>query len=146
MARLLYGEYDEADQVGVLVFPDLLHSTNYRLADPELQRFSSQGQIEKVISTLANFHATCTAFEHSKGEGQSLDQIFPFLKAEADHGGYIWFHSDMQAYLQEMYDTCLQFLKVREKAKKKNAFHSISTIYFSPFPAKRKPPHGLNNA
>ena len=51
---LLHGEYDDSENVGVLVFLDL-HTSNFKLCDPELQRISSHDQIEKVISTLGHF-------------------------------------------------------------------------------------------
>jgi hypothetical protein len=110
LPTLIHGEYDDVQKVGVLVFADL-YGLNYNLADPDLHRVSSQGHIEKVIKTMAAFHATCTAFEQSRKE--TFEEIFPFLQTDPGGGGYIWFQPDMQAYLQEMYDTCLQFLRVR---------------------------------
>ena len=71
-----------------------MQSHHYQLADPDLKRISSQNRIEKVITTLATFHALCTAFE-LKNES-NLDAIFPFLNASN-----IWFHADMQvSYLK----------------------------------------------
>ncbi len=108
MARLLHGEFDDDSGLGVLVFSDL-QSLHYELADPDLKRISSQSRIEKVVSTLAAFHAVCTAFEQS--QGNSLEQLFPFLNTGAEGHGNIWFHADMQIYVEEMYETCLKFLK-----------------------------------
>ena len=65
---------------------------------------------ENAPNFIATFHATCTAFQQ---EDDNLDEVLSFLSK--DHAGSIWFHSDMQAYLQEMYETCLQFLKVKPR-------------------------------
>lgn len=109
LPKLLHGQYDEENGLGVLVFADL-QSLNYELADPDLKRISLQSRIEAAISTLASFHAICNAFEFSHGS-QKIDQIFPFLNANNEGSGNIWFHADMQVYVDEMYETCLQFLK-----------------------------------
>ena len=102
--KFLYGEYDNEADIGVLVFEDI-QPLGYEVVDPDIKRISSQNRIELVISTLASFHALCTAFELSLDK--TLEETFPFLNTE----GNIWFHADMQIYLDEMYNTCLEFLK-----------------------------------
>jgi len=107
LPKLLHGEYDDEAGIGVMVFTDY-RENHYELVDSDLKRISSQNQIEKVISTLATFHSICTAFEQS--HGSSFERIFPFLSTDQGAGN-IWFHADMQVYVEEMYDTCLEFLK-----------------------------------
>lgn len=100
--KLLHGEYDDQSQIGVMVFANI---GDFSVADPDLKRISCEDSIERVISRLAFFHAICTAYEQS--QSQPLDIAFPFLAAQKN----IWFQDDMQDYLEEMYTTCLHFLK-----------------------------------
>ena len=103
--QLLHGEYDDQSKYGIMVFANNV-GNDFSVADPDLKRISSEGSIERVICRLASFHAICTAYEQSCGP---LDIVFPFLAK--DRGGNIWFQDDMSDYLEEMYTTCLHFLK-----------------------------------
>ena len=102
--QLLHGEYDDQSKYGIMVFASNADG-DFSVADPDLKRISSEGSIERVICRLASFHAICTAYEQSCGP---LDIVFPFL---AKDRGNIWFQDDMSDYLEEMYTTCLHFLK-----------------------------------
>ena len=101
----MHCEYDDEGQYGVLVFANI---SDFSVADPDLKRIDDIRCIEKVISRLAAFHAICTAYEQSRS---ALDKTFPFL-AKDEISGNIWFQADMHDYLEEMYTTCLHFLKV----------------------------------
>ena len=93
--------------------------------DPDLMLISPNN-VGHLVKNLAVFHAICAAFQAGSykilthvrkqfrdffqaTEGVSLADRFPLLGG----GGGAWFEEDMKDFLQEMYETCHSFLKVR---------------------------------